>query len=104
MASRGARQGTTATLPASAGVEATEVVSRHWHFVAPPFALTPDPHLVYETDGFREALGRLFYNVVELRGGLTVVTGEPGVGKTTLSRAFLYELPRASSSPCSCCL
>ena len=99
MAPRGPRPGTTANLPASAGVETTEVVSQYWHLVTAPFALTPDPSFVYETDGFREALGRLFYNVIELRGGLSVVTGVPGIGKTTLARAFLRELPRDRYRP-----
>jgi type II secretory pathway predicted ATPase ExeA len=80
-------------------VETSEGVSHYWNLVAVPFALTPDPNFVYETDGFREALGRLFYNVVELRGGLSVITGGPGIGKTTLSRAFLRELPRDRYRP-----
>lgn len=90
----GHRFGTTATLPASAGASVDGIVERHWHVVRHPFGLSPDPDFVCETDQYREALARVLYNVVELRGGLTAVIGPAGVGKSTLARSVARELPR----------
>jgi general secretion pathway protein A len=88
------RFGTTATLPSAAAAESVGIVETHWHLVRHPFGFIPDPDFVFASDGFREALARVLYNVVELRGGLTLVTGESGVGKTTLAHTLLRELPR----------
>lgn len=47
---------------------------------------------LYESDAFRETLGRLCY-VVD-RQMFAVVTADPGCGKSTLIRRFYSELPR----------
>ncbi len=88
-------RGTTATAhPAALDTAAAGVVERHWHLVQHPFRLTPDAEFVFETAQYREALARLLYDVVEFNGGLSVVTGESGTGKSTLARALLETLPR----------
>src|SRR5260370_21531115 len=53
-----------------------------------PFRLTPDPSFVYMTVQHQEALSGLIYSACT-RPGLTVLTGEPGTGKTTLLYALL---------------
>ena len=50
-----------------------------------PFSTCPDPGFFYETKEHKAALFRLRV-AVELKRGLSVVLGDVGVGKTTLSR------------------
>jgi general secretion pathway protein A len=53
--------------------------------------VTPDPAFFYFFPGHREALAALLYGV-EQRKGFIAVTGEVGVGKTTILRAFLERI------------
>jgi general secretion pathway protein A len=53
----------------------------------PPFAVTPDPSLLYMSRAHREALATIVYGI-ETRKGFIVCTGEVGTGKTTVGRAF----------------
>src|SRR5688500_4659574 len=59
-----------------------------------PFTVTPDLRFVYLSATHQEALQHLNYGVTE-RKGFIVLVGEPGSGKTTLSRCFLEELDRS---------
>jgi type II secretory pathway predicted ATPase ExeA len=63
----------------------------HWKIEKKPFENTPDPHFFYHSQKHEEALSRLVYAVRERKGG-TLITGEPGCGKTLLSRILLNEL------------
>jgi general secretion pathway protein A len=54
-----------------------------------PFGTTPDPRYLYKSDGHREALAYLAYGVFQKKGFLAV-TGEVGIGKTTVIRAFVH--------------
>lgn len=56
-----------------------------------PFHVTPDPDLLFPTPTHREALAALVY-AVEARKGFVSLTGEIGLGKTTLLRSFLQRL------------
>ena len=56
-----------------------------------PFATTPDPRFLYNTERHRQALAQLAYGVREQKGFM-VLTGEVGTGKTTLLRALLQRL------------
>lgn len=53
----------------------------------PPFAVTPDPGLLFLSLPHREALATIIYGI-ETRKGFLVCTGEVGTGKTTVIRAF----------------
>lgn len=59
-----------------------------------PFAVTPDHRFLYLSATHQEALQHLNYGVSE-RKGFIVLVGEPGSGKTTLSRRFLDDLDRS---------
>lgn len=56
-----------------------------------PFEFGPDPRFLYLTPSHAEALTSMLSGVRE-RKGVTVITGEPGMGKTTLIHALLSKL------------
>jgi general secretion pathway protein A len=53
-----------------------------------PFGTTPDPRYLYKSKAHREALAYLAQGVF-LKKGFLALTGEVGVGKTTVVRAFV---------------
>ncbi len=53
-----------------------------------PFGTTPDPRYLYKSRAHREALAYLAHGVF-LKKGFLALTGEVGVGKTTIVRAFV---------------
>lgn len=52
-----------------------------------PFGKTPDPRFLFLSKGHDEALARLEYAVTERE--ISLLTGDVGCGKTTLSRALM---------------
>jgi general secretion pathway protein A len=56
-----------------------------------PFSTSPDPAFFYQSKEHKSALYRL-RNAIELRRGLSVVLGDVGAGKTTLSRKLVQLL------------
>ena len=63
----------------------------YWRLQQKPFENTPDPHFFYYSRKHEEALSRMLYAIRE-RKGAAILTGEPGCGKTLLSRVLLKEL------------
>jgi len=55
-----------------------------------PFSITPDPEFVYMSTSHHEALAQMLYGIQE-RKSLMVVTGEVGVGKTTMIYTLLSQ-------------
>lgn len=55
-----------------------------------PFNLTPDPDFFFLGEENQQALASLIYGI-EKRKGCVVITGEVGVGKTTMVRSYLEE-------------
>jgi len=53
-----------------------------------PFGTTPDPRYLFKSQGHREALAYLAYGIFQKKGFLAL-TGEVGIGKTTIIRAFI---------------
>src|SRR5258705_6001756 len=62
-------------------------------FTTKPFGKTPDPGFLYESQQHAEALARLEYAVEEKE--LSLLVGEIGSGKTTLSRALIDRIGEA---------
>jgi type II secretory pathway predicted ATPase ExeA len=60
-----------------------------------PFAVTPDPAMLFMSKVHREALATIIYGV-ETRKGFIVCTGEVGTGKSTIVRAF-FDQTRADA-------
>ncbi len=53
-----------------------------------PFSTSPDPEFFYRSNSHYTALNRLEI-AIRLRRGLSLILGDVGMGKTTLSRALL---------------
>jgi len=64
----------------------------YWKLERRPFANTPDPAFVYQSPAFAEGLARLLYDATDLRGGLSLITGEIGCGKTMLAQVVAERL------------
>jgi len=64
------------------------VYEKFYGFSEKPFSLTPDPGFLYLGDEHQTALTMMEYGLT-LHGGVTVITGEVGCGKTTLMRRML---------------
>jgi len=59
-----------------------------------PFALTPNPKFVFQSEQYRTAEQSLLYGIAQ-KEGFMLVTGAPGTGKTTLCRDLLEKLDPA---------
>jgi general secretion pathway protein A len=57
-----------------------------------PFSIAPDPRYLFMSDRHREALAHLLYGAGS-GGGIVLLTGEIGAGKTTVCRCFLEQIP-----------
>ena len=57
-----------------------------------PFSIAPNPQYLYMSTRHREALAHLLYGI-HGNGGIILLTGEVGTGKTTVSRCLLEQLP-----------
>lgn len=60
-----------------------------------PFNTTPDPEFLYLSPGHKQALGSLIYGIKEKKGFIAV-TGQVGLGKTTILRSFLDQNHQAN--------
>ena len=68
------------------------MIEEYWKLERRPFANTPDPAFVYRSPAFAEGFARLLYDATDLRGGLSLITGEIGCGKTMLAQAVAEKL------------
>jgi general secretion pathway protein A len=59
-----------------------------YNLSAEPFRVTPDPGFLFLTDQHKEALAAIIYGIAK-RKGFVCITGEVGVGKTTILRSYL---------------
>ena len=67
----------------------------YYGFAEKPFSLTPDPKYLYRSESHANAFDLLQY-AIRRREGFVVVTGDIGTGKTTLCRALLEQIDRAT--------
>ncbi len=67
----------------------------YYGFTEKPFSLTPDPKYLYRSQSHADAFDLLQY-AISRREGFVVVTGDIGTGKTTLCRALLEKIDRAT--------
>ncbi len=66
----------------------------YWGLTTAPFQNVPDPNFFFLSAQHREGLARLLY-AVKYNKGAALLVGDVGCGKTTLSRAFILQLPSA---------
>jgi len=59
----------------------------HWGLAEAPFPLEPDPRFAFEREDHREGLARMLFGLTQM-GGLVLITGEIGCGKTTLAQVL----------------
>ena len=59
-----------------------------YHLRKEPFHITPDPEFLFLSPSHKQALGSIIYGVRNKKGFI-VITGEVGVGKTTILRSYL---------------
>ncbi|CAN5380876.1 AAA family ATPase [soil metagenome] len=64
------------------------MIEEFWGLQRRAFANTPDPAFVFRSASFAEGFARLVYDATELRGGLSLITGEIGCGKTMLAQSL----------------
>jgi len=74
------------------GEEAVTVYLDYFGLSEPPFSIAPNPRYLYMSQQHQEALAHLTYGL-RGEGGVILLTGEVGTGKTTISRKLLEELP-----------
>lgn len=70
----------------------------HYGLEREPFHITPDPDFLYLSPSHREAFATVVYGV-EKRKGFVALTGEVGVGKTTVLRAYLKRVENSPVRP-----
>jgi len=66
--------------------------TRYFSLRQPPFSIAPDPRYLFMSERHREALAHLLYGIGS-GGGVVVLTGDIGTGKTTVCRCFIEQLP-----------
>lgn len=66
---------------------------KYFYLKESPFNITPDTRFLHLTRKHREAIDLLIYGITAKKGFI-MLTGEVGMGKTTLSRALLERLPK----------
>ncbi len=62
---------------------------RYWGLKKNPFALAPDPDMMYMSKQHQECLLRLKFTVVSGKGGALLISENAGDGKTTLLKKFI---------------
>ena len=64
----------------------------YWGFTFSPFESVPNPNLYFPTLKHEEAIRWILY-AIEKKKGAAMLTGEPGSGKTLISRTVIQKLP-----------
>jgi general secretion pathway protein A len=57
-----------------------------------PFSISPNPRYLFMSERHREALAHLLYGI-DSGGGVVLLSGDIGTGKTTICRCFLEQVP-----------
>ena len=66
----------------------------YWRLQGRPFENVPDPKFYVPSVKHEAAMACMLYGI-QARKGIVMLTGEIGTGKTLMSRAVIWKLPRA---------
>jgi general secretion pathway protein A len=64
----------------------------HFRLNEMPFSIAPDPRFLFMSERHCEAMAHLLYGI-QGEGGIVLLTGEVGTGKTTICRSLIDQLP-----------
>lgn len=64
----------------------------YFGFAEKPFTIAPNPRYLFMSERHQEALAHMLYGL-QGEGGVMVLTGEVGTGKTTICRRLLEQVP-----------
>ncbi|MGD0232260.1 MAG: AAA family ATPase [Syntrophorhabdales bacterium] len=67
---------------------------KFYNLTEKPFNITPDPQFLYLSESHEQTLASMMYGI-DKRKGLVAITGDVGVGKTTMVRAYLQKAKTA---------
>jgi general secretion pathway protein A len=73
--------------------EAAVAYESYYGFSEKPFGPTPDPKFLFRSESHANAIELLQY-AIQRREGFVVMTGDTGMGKTTLCRTLLQKVDR----------
>jgi general secretion pathway protein A len=68
------------------------VYKEYFRLTESPFSIAPDPRFLFMSERHCDAMAHLMYGV-KGEGGIVLLTGEVGTGKTTLCRSLIELLP-----------
>jgi type II secretory pathway predicted ATPase ExeA len=83
----------TVAVPAGEVVEVVSKYHRHFGLDGPPFEFDASPTSPFISTPHRDSLATLEWGLTQTISGLTLLVGEPGVGKTTLIKALMAQHP-----------
>ncbi len=66
---------------------------KYFHLTESPFSIAPDPRFLFMSERHCDAMAHMMYGV-KGEGGIVLLTGEVGTGKTTLCRNLIDLLPK----------
>lgn len=66
----------------------------YYHLKKAPFHITPDPEFLFLGPSHKAALGSIIYGIEE-RQGFVAISGEVGLGKTTILRSYLERIDQS---------
>ncbi|MDQ6983999.1 MAG: AAA family ATPase, partial [Ghiorsea sp.] len=66
--------------------------NNYFGFNDKPFTIAPNPQYLFMSKRHQEALAHMLYGL-QGEGGVMVLTGEVGTGKTTICRQMLAQVP-----------
>ncbi len=72
--------------------KALKMLEEYFGFKRNPFKNTVDLDFLFWADKIKESYARVLYQIFELKGGLSLILGEIGCGKTTLAKLLEKDL------------
>ncbi len=70
------------------------MIEKFFGFKKNPFKNTVDLEFLFWAENIKESYARILYQIIELKGGLSLILGEVGCGKTTLAKLLEEDLKK----------